>query len=137
MTMRFEWIVALPLLIVCIVGPIVGAIWYESSRSEDLTAEILARSPERGNFLPQKLTVTAGKPVRLQVRNVDTVMHGFAIPALGVDAGEIPAGHMALLEFTPENPGSYDYYCTDWCSECHLQMRGTSEVVAKRCRGGD
>jgi len=131
MPMRFSWIITLPLVIACIVAPIVASLWYESKRSEDLTAEIIARAPERGNFSPKKLTVPAGKPVRLQVRNIDTVMHGFAIPALGVDAGEIPAGHVALLEFTPETPGVYDYYCTVWCSEFHIQMRGTLEVVAE------
>ncbi|MDP6545688.1 MAG: cupredoxin domain-containing protein [Phycisphaerae bacterium] len=123
-------ILSLILLVFCIAGPVVATIWYESGRNSDVDAEILVRSPERGNFSPQKLTVTAGKPIRLRVRNVDTVMHGFAIPALGVDAGEIPAGHVALLEFTPAEPGSYDYYCTVWCSEFHLQMRGVVEVVA-------
>ncbi len=118
------------LMVFCIAGPVVATIWYESGRNSDVDAEILVRSPERGNYLPKKLTVTAGKPIRLRVRNIDAVMHGFAIPALGVDAGEISAGQVAVLEFTAAEPGSYDYYCTVWCSEFHLQMRGVLEVVA-------
>ena len=129
--MKLGWIITLPLVVICVVGPIVAAILYESHRTQDLTAEIIARAPERGNFSPKRLTVTVGKPVRLQVRNIDTVMHGFAIPALGVDAGEIPAGNVVRLEFTPEKVGSYDYYCTVWCSEFHLQMRGVLQVVAE------
>ncbi len=119
------------LLLVCTIGPIVAALAYESSRTHDLTADILARTPEKGNFSPRFVTVPFGQKVKLRVRNVDTVMHGFAIPALGVDAGELKAGYNKILEFTPEKPGKYDFYCTTWCSEFHLQMRGILEVTAQ------
>ncbi len=117
------------LVLLCTVGPIVATLAYEASRTRDLTAEILARTPEKGNFSPRLVKVPFGQKVKLRVRNIDTVMHGFAIPALGVDAGEITAGHYAILEFTPEKPGKYDFYCTTWCSEFHLQMRGVLEVT--------
>ncbi len=118
------------LLLACTVGPIIATLAYESSRTRDLTAEILARAPEKGNYSPRFVTVAFGQKVKLRVRNIDTVTHGFAIPALEVDAGEIKAGHYAILEFTPEKPGKYDFYCTTWCSEFHLQMRGVLEVTA-------
>lgn len=118
------------LILACTIGPIAAALAYESWRTRDLTAEILARAPEKGNFSPQVLRVPAGQKVKLRVRNIDTVTHGFAIPALRVDLGEIKAGHSRVAEFTPEVPGRYDYYCTVWCSEFHLQMRGCLEVVA-------
>jgi cytochrome c oxidase subunit 2 len=69
--------------------------------------------------------------VRLRVRNVDTVMHGFTVPALGVETREISAGHQVVVEFTPEEIGEYDFYCTVWCSDHHLQMRGVIEVVGQ------
>ena len=119
------------LFIVCTAGPIVGTLAYEAYRTRDLTAEIIARTPEKGNFAPQRIRVAAGRKVKLRIRNVDTVTHGFAIPALGVDAGEIKAGHAATVEFAPSAAGQYDYYCTVWCSEFHLQMRGILDVVAK------
>ncbi len=104
---------------------------YESRRTSDLTADILARAPEKGNFWPRLIKVSTGKKVKLRIRNIDTVMHGFAIPALEVDAGEIKAGYNKILEFTPQKPGRYDFYCTTWCSEFHLQMRGILEVTAQ------
>jgi cytochrome c oxidase subunit 2 len=116
-------------LLLCTIGPIVITLAYDSYRTRDLTGEILARAPERGNFSPRVLKVPFGQKVKLRVRNVDTVMHGFAIPALKVDAGEIKAGHSEILEFTPEKPGQYDFYCTVWCSEFHLQMRGLLVVT--------
>ena len=116
-------------LLVCTIVPVAGIFLYESWRTRDLTAEILARAPERGNFWPRRVVLPVGRKVKLRVRNVDTVTHGFAIPALGVEAGDIKAGHQIVLEFTPEKIGEYDFYCTAWCSEHHLQMRGILEVV--------
>ncbi len=129
--MSTKTIISAVLLLACTVGPIIATLAYESSRTRDLTAEILARTPEKGNFSPRFVKVPFGQKVKLRVRNVDTVMHGFAIPALGVDAGELKAGHYAILEFTPQKLGKYDFYCTTWCSEFHLQMRGVLEVTAQ------
>ncbi len=119
------------LLLVCTIGPVIATLAYESYRTSGFTADIVARTPEKGNFSPRLVKVSLGQKVTLRIRNVDTVMHGFAIPALGVDAGELKAGHSKILEFTPKKPGKYDFYCTTWCSEFHLQMRGILEVTAK------
>ncbi len=129
--MNIKTIVSAVLVLACTIGPIVATLAYESYRTRDLTAEILARAPEKGNYSPRLVTVAFGQKIKLRVRNVDTVTHGFAIPALEVDAGEIQAGHYAILEFTPEKPGEYDFYCTTWCSEFHLQMRGMLVVTAQ------
>jgi len=119
------------LVLGCTIGPIVATLAYESYRTKDFTADIVARTPEKGNFSPRLIKVPFGQKIKLRVRNVDTVMHGFAIPALKVDAGELKAGHSKILEFTPQKPGKYDFYCTTWCSEFHLQMRGVLEVTAR------
>ena len=129
--MSTKTIISVVLLLACTIGPIVAALAYESSRTSDITADIIARAPEKGNFSPRHIKVPLGKKVKLRVRNVDTVMHGFAIPALDVDAGELKAGYNKILEFTPQKPGKYDFYCTTWCSEFHLQMRGVLEVTAQ------
>ena len=115
------------LVLLATVG-VIASLFYGKDTSY---MDIVARAPERGNFSPQVVKVPFGQKVKLRIRNVDTVMHGFAIPALQVDAGEIKAGHYAILEFTPEKPGEYDFYCTVWCSEFHLQMRGLLVVTAR------
>ena len=129
--MIIKTIISAIILLVCTIGPVIGTFAYESYRIRDLTGEILCRSPEKGNYSPRITKVTVGQKVKLRVRNVDTVTHGFAIPSLEVDAGEIKAGRSKVLEFTPDKVGKYDFYCTTWCSEFHLQMRGILEVVAK------
>ena len=131
MLMSMKTVVSAIAVLACTVGPIVGTFAYEAYRTRDLTGEILARAPEKGNFSPRTTEVTVGQQVRLRVRNIDTVTHGFAIPALGIDAGEIKAGHSAIVEFVPDTPGEYDFYCTTWCSEFHLQMRGVLKVVGQ------
>lgn len=118
-------------VLACTILPIIMILAYEHHRTKDLTAEIVARAPEKGNFTPRNLTVPFGRKIKLRVRNTDTVVHGFAIPDLDIDAGSIKAGQVAIVEFTPEKPGTYQFYCTEWCSEHHLQMRGTIEVVKR------
>jgi heme/copper-type cytochrome/quinol oxidase subunit 2 len=123
-------------ILIFVVAPIVGIFAYEAYRTKDLTAEILARAPELGNFSPRRLTFRRGEKVKLRVRNVDTVTHGFACPGLGIEATEVKAGRVAIFEFRPEEPGTHDFYCTVWCSDHHLQMRGVIEVVDEPVAAG-
>ena len=127
--MRMRHIAIAGLLLGCTVLPVVGLFAYDALLRRGLTADIIARAPELGNFTPNRITVPVGKKVRLRIRNVDTVNHGFAIPELDVDAGTIRAGHAKVLEFTPLETGTYDFYCTVWCSEYHLKMRGELQVI--------
>ena len=119
------------IILSCTVLPVALMFGYDAYHTRDITAEIIARAPERGNFTPREITVVAGEKARIQIRNMDTVTHGFAAPMLGVDAGTINAGYVVIEEFTPEKPGTYDFYCTTWCSEFHIQMRGKIIVVPK------
>lgn len=128
--MKLKTFLVAAVVLGCTVIPIVIILGYEAVRSQDFTHEILARAPERGNWLPRRITVPVGKPVRLRIRNVDTVTHGFTIPDFGIDLGHLKAGHAAIVEFTPQKPGTHDFYCTVWCSDHHLQMRGTIEVTS-------
>ncbi len=119
------------IVLACTVVPVVGIFVFEYARTRDITVEIIARAPERGNFFPRRVTVPVGQKVKLRVRNVDTVTHGFAIPSLGVESGDIKSGHQVIEEFTPQKTGEYGFYCTAWCSEHHLQMRGVLVVVQR------
>ena len=81
------------------------------------------------------IEVMAGQPVKLTLRNNDTVDHDFSImeipmaamgataePMAGHDMGDMatdPELHMAALmgatntiEFTPTKPGTYEFFCT-------------------------
>jgi nitrous-oxide reductase len=56
------------------------------------------------------------------------VTHGFYLPALGLSLTEIKAGDVKRVTFTAETAGEFPFYCSMWCSDHHMQMRGTLVV---------
>jgi len=90
--------------------------------------ELLARAPERGNWSPQSIQVEKGKEVTLVIRNVDVVTHGFYLPEFGISETEIKAGDVREVSFTPNVEGEFTFYCSVWCSDHHMNMRGTLTV---------
>lgn len=122
-------LIGVAVLLACTVVPVAAIFAYEAYRTRDLDAEIVARAPEIGNFHPASLHLRKGQPAKIRIRNVDTVAHGFAIPALGVDAGTVFAGTVSTIEFTPERAGRFTYVCTVYCGDYHFQMRGFLEVA--------
>jgi nitrous-oxide reductase len=49
--------------------------------------------------------------------------HGFAVPTRNVMVSLDP-GETTTVEFTVDRPGTYSYYCTEFCSALHLEMQG-------------
>src|SRR4030042_2574760 len=62
-------------------------------------------------FDPSEIRVKAGEKVTITFRNVEG-MHDFVIDELGVRTEQIKAGETETVEFTPENPGTYEFYCS-------------------------
>ncbi len=123
--MKKKYIIGGLTLFVAFALPILAVFGYEAYRMRDIDAEIVLRAPEKGNFTPSELTLPSGRPIRLRLRNTDTVAHGFAIPDLGVDAGVVDAGEVAIVEFEmPRSASSYRFYCTVWCGDHHPKMNG-------------
>ncbi|MDP2838321.1 MAG: cupredoxin domain-containing protein [Candidatus Moranbacteria bacterium] len=70
---------------------------------------------------PDVLRVKEGELVRLIIHNAD-VKHGLVIPALGVDQDIPPDG--AVVEFTASKKGTFEFFCSVWCGEGHMEMQG-------------
>ena len=127
--MKRNEIIAITAFLLATVGTVAGVLAIEGNRRSRLfNAVLIARAPENGNFYPQTLKVPVGEEIRLMIRNIDTVTHGFAVPALGIGVPEIKAGQVKTLTFTPEIPGNYPFQCTVWCSTLHMEMRGVIQV---------
>ena len=127
--MRKNEIIAVVAFILASVGTIVAVFAAEGyRRGRTYNVELIARAPEFGNFYPSTLQAVAGEEIRLMVRNIDTVSHGFAIPELGVAVPQIKAGEVKVITFTAEEPGDYSFMCTVWCSSRHMEMRGVLQV---------
>lgn len=60
---------------------------------------------------PAALTARQGEVLVLTVRNEGTVVHGFAIPGLGVEIAAIPPGGSRTIELGLSAAGEYAYYC--------------------------
>lgn len=123
--MKINEIIAVTLIILATVGTVLGIFAIEDYRRGKLyTVELTARAPDRGNWYPEKITVPFGKEVKILIRNIETVSHGFALPEFNVAVNEIKAGEVAVVQFMPNKRGTFPFMCTVWCSPRHLEMTG-------------
>lgn len=122
-------LVALILVVLSTAGVVVAVVSYEKyQRDRVFTVDLLARAPENGNWYPREIKLKEGEKVKLRIRNIETVTHGFAIPALDIAVDDIRAGEVKVVEFTPRKKGQFDFMCTVWCSRHHLSMTGKVTV---------
>ncbi|TXG76359.1 hypothetical protein E6Q11_04770 [Candidatus Dojkabacteria bacterium] len=70
---------------------------------------------------PATITAKKGELVRLIIHNAD-VKHGLVIPDLGVNQDIPPDG--AIVEFIASKVGTFEFFCSVWCGEGHMEMRG-------------
>ena len=111
---------------VCTVAGVLTVEKYR--RAKFYTIELIARSPNNGNWYPRRFKVPYGKKVKILIRNIETVSHGFSLPDFNLAAREIKAGEAVTVEFTPDKRGSFPFMCTVWCSNEHLHMTGEITV---------
>ena len=123
---------ALALVLLVVLGIPAAVLGYRAiqAASPVRVIELTGRLPtaEQGGWTPETIRIKQGERVRLRLTSTD-VVHGFAIPKLGVDAGWIEPGKVKEIEFTADRPGRYTYQCTVWCQDGHWRMRGIVEVI--------
>ncbi len=88
----------------------------------------------RSHITPDNIEgVRMGDEVYFHVTNLEQdwdVPHGFAVKnALNAELLIMP-GETQTLKWTPEKPGVYPIYCTDFCSALHQEMSGYVRVSA-------
>jgi cytochrome c oxidase subunit II len=76
----------------------------------------------------ERLTVPAGRPVRLVMTSRD-VIHSLYIPALRLKQDVIP-GRYVTMWFTADRPGIYPIYCAEYCGVSHSRMHGELVVLS-------
>lgn len=68
------------------------------------------------SFKPDTITVEAGVPVEITLRSIaSTTPHDFTIndPESGMRiTQDVKGGRDVTFTFTPENPGTYEFYCS-------------------------
>ncbi len=128
--MKRNEVIAIVFMILATLGTVIGIFSIEKFRKNaSFNVELIARSPDNGNWYPRKFSVPYGKEVKILIRNIETVSHGFAIPDFQVAVKEIKAGEAVVVKFTPDKKGTFPFICTVWCSDEHLHMTG--EIVVE------
>jgi plastocyanin domain-containing protein len=66
----------------------------------------------KGGYTPDLLVVKAGQPVRLNFNRQETASCSEMVlfPDFNKSA-KLPPGEVVTIEFTPEQPGEYDFQC--------------------------
>jgi len=101
---------------------------WQINANDTRVVELAANVPNNGGWSPDTIRVNLGERVRLRISSPD-VVHGFEIPALGIQVDEILPGHVAEVEFVASRIGKFPFACTRWCSVDHWRMRGVIEVI--------
>jgi cytochrome c oxidase subunit 2 len=76
-----------------------------------------------------QLHVLAGRPVKLEMTSED-VIHGFFIPDYRIKQDILP-GTYTYLWLSPDRPGTYDIFCTQYCGVGHSTMRAQLVVLSE------
>jgi nitrous-oxide reductase len=87
----------------------------------------------RSAYTPDTFEVKEGDIVTMKITNVETIrdmIHGFALPDHNLNVA-LPPGDTKTVTFAAGKPGAYWFYCTNFCSALHLEMRGRMLVQPK------
>jgi cytochrome c oxidase subunit II len=76
------------------------------------------------------LKVPVEKPVKLLITSAD-VLHSLYIPAYRIKEDAVP-GRQTYLWFLPDQLGSYDLFCTEYCGVGHSAMITKVEVMTQK-----
>jgi nitrous-oxide reductase len=87
----------------------------------------------RSAFTPDSFEVREGDTITFNLTSVETLRdmtHGFALPDHNLNV-TLPPGGSKTIEVKAGKPGVYWFYCTNFCSALHLEMRGRMVVQPK------
>lgn len=90
-------------------------------------AYILARAVPQWEYLPKEMTVPVGSSVSFYVTSPD-VQHGFKIQDTNANFQVLP-GQVSKLTVTFDEPGTYNFICTEYCGSGHAVMYGAIIVT--------
>ncbi|MFN8484791.1 MAG: Sec-dependent nitrous-oxide reductase [Anaerolineae bacterium] len=80
----------------------------------------------RSHYTPERVEVNKGDHVKWHLTNIERTRdatHGFALSGYNINLSLEP-GETQTIEFDADMPGTYTYYCTEFCSALHLEMIG-------------
>jgi len=94
-------------------------------RNDDGSVDIFMTAI-RSHFNPEHIYLKQGDTVRWHITNTERAVdatHGFAVPMYNITASLEP-GETVTIEFEADTPGTFPFYCSEFCSALHLEMMG-------------
>ena len=82
---------------------------------------------EQFRYVPNQIKVTLNTKVRLILTSSD-VTHGFELPQFGIYNVQILVGQNTTVEFTANQVGQFQFYCTVFCGAGHADHYGSLTV---------
>ena len=80
----------------------------------------------RSHFTPDIIQAKVGDRIIIHITNTERTAdatHGFAIPTRNVMLSLDP-GESTTVQFVADKPGTFSFYCTEFCSALHLERQG-------------
>jgi cytochrome c oxidase subunit 2 len=123
-------VIAGALIVVIMVGIPMGSYLYQfdlrpNQMTQDNIVEVLAYTEENGGWTVNDIELKKGETYTLRLLAID-VAHGFTVDELDISLVFIP-GHPEEVFITPTQTGTFEFYCTVYCSDLHSAMKG--EIV--------
>lgn len=78
------------------------------------------------SFAPREMSVPVGAEVTFYITSKD-VQHGFKLQETNLNVQVVP-GQVSKLTITFDEPGDYNYICTEYCGSGHAAMFSTLHV---------
>ena len=80
----------------------------------------------RSHYTPDRIELKKGDKVTWHLTNLERARdatHGFALSGYNINLSLEP-GESSTIKFEADLPGTFTYYCTEFCSALHLEMIG-------------
>ncbi|MCC6969678.1 MAG: cupredoxin domain-containing protein, partial [Phycisphaerales bacterium] len=93
----------------------------------------------RSHFTPEHVMLEEGDHVTwrlVAMEQTKDATHGFCIGGYNVNLS-IEPGEYTEFEFVADKPGTYPFYCTEFCSALHLEMMGYLHIKPKNAPKAD
>jgi nitrous-oxide reductase len=111
----------------------------EEGVTRDGSRVLVKMTAVRSHFFPEHVEVNEGDVVTWRITAIESAQdatHGFCIGGYNINLSLEP-GEFAEFTFTADRPGTYPFYCTEFCSALHLEMMGYLHVKPRSAGGGE
>jgi cytochrome c oxidase subunit II len=88
----------------------------------DESEQVIKITAKKFEYNPNEIKVKKGVPVVLELTSLDR-LHGFNSPDLAIRS-DINPGQVSTVRFTPQQTGTFIFFCDNFCGEGHDGMTG-------------